>query len=136
MIRFSLPLASTALLLVAEKAQAANESFVATSAALRLIWGLLLVLGILLIIYALLKKKLPFLQGGGGKGIITVIEMRHLMPRKSLCLVRVRGQEFLLGLGQDRISLIAAIPPAPDSELQGKQDFASILQSTGNTNNA
>lgn len=86
------------------------------SATFRLFWGLLIVLGVLLVVYALVKRKLPFLNGSGSKGAITIIEMRHLMPRKSLCLVKVRGREYLLGLGNDQINLIAAIdsslPPA------------------------
>lgn len=91
------------------------------AAALRLIWGLLIVLGALLVVYALAKKKLSFLNIGNGKGAITIVEMRHLMPRKSLCLIKVRGQEYLLGLGNDQINLIAVIDP-PETK-----DFATTL---------
>jgi flagellar protein FliO/FliZ len=83
------------------------------SATLRLVWGLLVVLGILFIIYGLMKKKMSFLQTPG-KGLIKIVEVRHLMPKKSLYLVEIRGQEFLLGAGQDRIDLIAAIDRNPD----------------------
>lgn len=117
-------------ILIAKTAWAADTAF-QTSAAIRMIWGLSLVLGILLIIYALLRKRLSFLYGGKGKGAITIVEMRHLMPRKSLCLVRVRGQEFLLGLGQEQISLLAALPPTPETTTQSSPDFATILQATG-----
>ncbi len=92
------------------------------AATLRLIWGLLIVLGALLVVYALAKKKLSFLNAGGGKGTITIIEMHHLMPRKSLCLVKVRGQEYLLGLSNDQINLIAIINNPPDTK-----DFAATL---------
>ncbi|MDD3815401.1 MAG: flagellar biosynthetic protein FliO [Desulfocapsaceae bacterium] len=91
------------------------------SAMLRLFWGLLIVFGVLLIVYALAKKKLSFLNAGSGKGVITIIEMRHLMPKKSLCLIKVRDQEFLLGLGNDKINLIAAIEPVD------KKNFATTL---------
>ncbi|MDR3630082.1 MAG: flagellar biosynthetic protein FliO [Desulfocapsaceae bacterium] len=91
------------------------------SAPLRLIWGLLVVLGILFIIYGLMKKKLSFLHMPD-KGVIKIIEVRHLQPKKSLYLIDVRGQEFLLGAGQDRIELIAAI--SPDS----RASFAETLE--------
>jgi flagellar protein FliO/FliZ len=104
------------------------ESPFSLSATLRLIWGLLIVLGALLVVYALAKKKLSFLNAGGGKGAITIIEMRHLMPRKSLCLIKVRGQEYLLGLGNDQINLIAVINP-PDTK-----DFAATLATAESDN--
>jgi flagellar protein FliO/FliZ len=95
---------------------------------LRLIWGLLLVLGALLVIYALAKKKFSFLNAGSNKGAITIIEMRHLMPKKSLCLIKVRGQEYLLGLGGDQINLIAIIDP-PNTK-----DFAATLATAESDN--
>jgi flagellar protein FliO/FliZ len=105
-----------------------TEAPLSLSATLRLIWGLLIVLGALLVVYALAKKKLSFLNPGGGKGAITIIEMRHLMPRKSLCLIKVRDQEYLLGLGHDQINLIAVInPPAP-------KDFAATLATVESDN--
>jgi flagellar protein FliO/FliZ len=84
------------------------------SAPLRLIWGLLVVLGILFIVYSLMRKKLSFLHMPVN-GAIKIIEVRHLLPKKSLYLVEVRGREFLLGAGQDRIELIAAIPAHPQA---------------------
>jgi len=96
------------------------------SASLRLIWGLLVVLGILFIIYGLMKRKLPFLNMTQN-GVIKVVEVRHLQPKKSLYLVEIRGQEFLLGAGQDRIELISAISPAHDS----KESFAEALEKSG-----
>ena len=98
------------------------------AATLRLIWGLLIVLGALLVVYALAKKKLSFLTGDGGKGAIAIIEMRHLMPRKSLCLVKVRDQEYLLGLGNDQINLIAVINP------QDTKNFAATLATAESDN--
>jgi flagellar protein FliO/FliZ len=108
------------------------------AATLRLIWGLLIVLGILLVIYALAKKKLSFLQGGNGKGAITIVEMRHLMPRKSLCLVNVRGREYLLGLSNEQINLIAALdlpvstPGFAESPVH--TDFAATLATAKSEN--
>lgn len=109
---------------------AGTDSPFTLAAGFRLLWGLLIVFGVLLIVYALAKKKLSFLNAASGKGVITVIETRHLMPRKSLCLVKVRDQEFLLALGNDQISLIAAIEPVltPASEQPDHKKFAAALE--------
>jgi flagellar protein FliO/FliZ len=114
--------------LSAQTALAGEQPPFSLSASIRLFWGLLIVLGILLIVYALVRKRLSFLNGGG-KGVITIVEMRHLMPKKSLCLIRVRGREYLLGLGNDRISLIAALPSTPDEAPTPTDDksFAEVL---------
>jgi flagellar protein FliO/FliZ len=96
-----------------QTAYAGTEPPFSLSSTLRLFWGLLIVLGILLVVYALVKKKLSFLNAGGGKGAITIVEMRHLMPRKSLCLIKVHEQEYLIGLGHYQINLIATLPPSP-----------------------
>ncbi len=87
----------------------------------RLTWGLLIVLGIILILYALVRKRFSLLHSPG-KSSIKVVEIRHLMPKKSLCLIEVKGQEYLLGISSDNISLIATIPVSPDSS------FAAALE--------
>lgn len=91
------------------------------SSGFRVIWGLLVVLGVLFVIYGLMKKKMSFLNMSG-KGLIKIVEVRHLMPKKSLYLVEVRGREFLLGAGHERIDLIAAINPEPTDS------FAEVLK--------
>jgi flagellar protein FliO/FliZ len=111
--------------LSATNAFAGIDSPFSPAAGFRLFWGLLIVFGVLLVVYALVKKKLSFLNTGSGKGVITIIETRHLMPRKSLCLVKVRGQEFLLALGNDRINLIAAIEPSP-TDATGQPDHPNF----------
>ncbi len=82
-------------------------------AGMRMVWGLLIVLGILLIIYALMRKRLSHIKNNGNSQI-KIKEIRHLMPKKSLCLVEVRGQEFLLGIGTDTINLLSAVPTNPN----------------------
>lgn len=120
-----------------QTAFAGTELPFSLSSTLRIFWGLLIVLGVLLVVYALVKKKLSFLNAGGGKGAITIVEMRHLMPRKSLCLIKVREQEYLIGLGHDQINLIATIPPAlspheksPDKSLDSKSFAATLTTAT------
>jgi len=78
------------------------------SAGLRMFWGLLVVLGILLIIYAIMRKKLSFVKHNDNSAI-KIKEIRHLTPKKSICLVEVGDQEYLLGLGNDTVNLISPV---------------------------
>ena len=99
------------------------ENYSVFHSSLRMIWGLLIVLGILLIIYGLVKKKVNLLNNSG-KGAIKIVESRHLMPKKSLFLVEIRGKEYLLGCGADNISLIASL----DTSSHQAADFQELLQ--------
>lgn len=87
---------------------AATQPSLETSAYFRLIWGLLVVLGIMLVIYAGLKKRFS-LFSVGSQAQIKVIEMKPLQPKKSLCIVEIHGKQYLLGLGGDQISLLTEI---------------------------
>lgn len=89
---------------------------------LRMIWGLLVVLGIILLLYGLLKKRFSLLAQSPQQQI-RIVEMKPLMGRKALCLVEVRGEEFLLGICGDRIEPIAC--------LGKKASFAETLKRTG-----
>lgn len=89
----------------------------------KVIWGLLVVLGIILALYALLKKRFSLLATSPEKNI-KIIEIKPLMGRKALCLVTVKGNEYLLGLSGDRISHLATLPTKTD------QSFAATLRST------
>jgi len=106
------------------------EIFAATSPAddaadyFRVIWGLLVVLGIILILYGFLRKRFSLLSTGAHQHI-QIIEFKPLMGKKALCLINVKGQEHLLGISGDNITHIAALTPQPDSS------FAEVLQSTG-----
>jgi flagellar protein FliO/FliZ len=89
----------------------------------RMIWGLLIVLGILLLLYALLKKRFSLL-GNDGRRDIQIVEIRPLMGKKALCLVTVKGQELLLGLSGDRITHLATLNPG------GGRSFQAVLDKT------
>lgn len=91
---------------------------------LKTIAALLVVLAIILGGYALVRKGIPFLPGQK-EGAIKVVEWRSLGAKKSLCLVRVRGKEFLLGVGNEQISLLTQMdtPPSFENALdQGMRD--------------
>ncbi len=109
------------LVLLSPQTATAAAEMSETSAYLRLTWGLLIVLGIILIFYALAKKRFSLLNSSE-KNLIKVLEIKHLMPKKSICLIEVRGREYLLGLGADNVSLIAGLPQNSDST------FAAILE--------
>ncbi len=90
-------------------------------AMLQMGWALLVVIGLILAIYGLAKKRL-FLGKMGGNAI-KIIEMRPLMPKASLALVEVRGKEYLLGISADSIQLIANL----SRDAKDKPDFDSLL---------
>lgn len=89
------------------------------SSSLRVLWGLLIVLAIMLGLYYLVRKRFSSFQQQG-KGAITIIETKHLMPKKSLMLIEVRGREYLVGLGADTVNTI--VP------LQSTDLFSSVLE--------
>lgn len=104
---------------------AAAESSM-TAAGLRMFWGLLLVLGILLLIYGFARKRLSPVYAND-KSKIKVLEIRHLMPKKSLCLVEVSGREYLLGLGSDNITLLSGSKTTGDTKHSDKGDETHAL---------
>lgn len=97
------------------------------SALLQTIWALLVVIGIILVLYALTRKR--FGIGKRGTGTINLVELRHIMPKTTLALVEVEGKRLLLGIGSGGISLLADLA---DEETDrntgmGKTDFAALL---------
>lgn len=80
----------------------------------RVIWGLLIVLGIILLLYGLLRKRFSLLASLPDKEI-NIIEIKPLMGKKALCLVEIRGKEYLLGISESQISNIATLPPKKTS---------------------
>lgn len=115
-------LAWTCLFIVLPSTGLAAETASMTNAALQTIWALLIVIGLILALYALARKRLVLGKLGGSA--IRVIEMRPLLPKASLALVEVRGREYLLGINAGNIQLLAdlsAIEPANNS------DFSSLL---------
>ncbi len=75
----------------------------------KVVWGMLIVLGIMLLMYGLLRKRLSIFHSNSSQSI-KVLEIKPIMPKKSLCLVEVKGEEYLLGISADRISHIATLP--------------------------
>jgi len=93
------------------------------SASFRMLWGLLIVSGVILIIYGVMRKRFSF-AGAKSNSKIQIKEVRHIMPKKSLCLVEVDGQEFLLGLSAENITLITPLEKNKQPSFQEKLDTA------------
>ena len=87
----------------------------------RVVWGLLIVLGIILLLYGLLRKRFSLLSSSLDKQI-NIAEIKPLMGKKALCLVEIRGTEYLLGISESNISTIATLPPKKG------QSFSETLQ--------
>lgn len=92
----------------------------------RLIWGMLVVIGIMLVLYAFVRKKFSLLHNREGHKI-KVLEIRPLMPKKSLCLVEVEGNQYLLGLSGEGITHIAHVNGSSTSTFS--QHLAEVQQS-------
>lgn len=111
------------LLVVPSAAFAGDTLGTDTAGYFRVIWGLLVVLGIILVLYGIVRKRFSLLSAPSGANI-KILEVRPMMGKKALCLVDVKGQEYLLGISGETISHIATLtPPA-------KASFAETLQAT------
>ncbi len=73
--------------------------------------ALAVVIGVLLLFYAASRKGLSVLPQKKN-GLIQVLETRPLGGRKFLCVVKVRGEEMLLGMSNDRIEYLSKVPAA------------------------
>lgn len=76
---------------------------------LKMAAALAVVIGILLLFYAASRKGFSVLPQKKN-GLIQVLETRPLGGRKFLCVVKVRGEEMLLGLSNDRIEYLSKVP--------------------------
>ncbi len=102
----------------AAAALAESDSTV-TAELLQMIWSLLLVIALILVLYAFLRKRFSLTAIQQGKSI-HILEMRPLPGRKSLCLVEIEGKRLLLGIAENNISSLA--------EFSGKENFDNTLQ--------
>jgi len=105
-------------------AQAAVADTSDITAYFRVMWGLLIVLAIILVLFALLKKRFSIINPRSTKAI-RVLEIQPLMPKKSICLIEVRGREYLLGIANESITLLADMN-------NSKKSFQDILDDSHN----
>jgi len=81
--------------------------------ALKMIAGLAVIIGLLLLFYAASRKGFGFLPKQK-EGSIKILETKPLGGKKFLCLVSVRGEEMLLGMCNDRIDCLSKLPSRTD----------------------
>ncbi len=88
----------------------------------RVIGAFVLVLGLLLLGAALLRRLAPRFSGGGPNPI-QVLATRTILPRKHLCLVRVGDKTLIIGASEGSLSLLGAwegdLPAAPRNDETG-----------------
>ena len=109
------------MLLPATELRAAETAADDIAAYFRVMWGLLIVLAIILALYAVFKNRFSIMNPKTGKAI-RILEIQPLMPRKSICLVEVRGKEYLLGIGSENITLLASLDRNPSGSFQEALD--------------
>jgi flagellar protein FliO/FliZ len=97
-----------------------------TESYFRVIWGLLVVLGIILVLYGIVRKRFSLLSTSPSQNI-KILEIKPMMGKKALCLVVVKGLVYLIGISGDHINHIATLSPKPETS------FAETLQATGAT---
>ena len=103
---------------VAGAAEKATEPDLLYSS-LKMVAGLVVVIGLLLLLFAASRKGFGFLPKARG-GAIKILETKPLGGKKFLCLVSVRGEDMLLGLSNERIECLAKLPPG--------KEFSAALQ--------
>ncbi len=111
-------------LLPAELLAAQPEPINFFHSGLKLVVGMAIVIGIMLLFHVLNRKGFRFLENRH-PGTIRIVETRPVGGRKSLCLVEVEGERFLLGLGNDRVECLHHFNTA-----KGGSRFASQLQAS------
>jgi len=130
LLAMAMPLALALPPQLAAAAESAGVTDSLTGAYLRFVAALVLVIGVMLVLYALVKKRFSLLHNRADSPI-RVVETRPLAPRASLCLVEVRGQEFLLGLSQSGVNLLAAFEqPRRQPDGTASQSFDSLLKTS------
>jgi flagellar protein FliO/FliZ len=80
------------------------------SSAVRMISALAITLGIVVLIFYLLKRFFSKSEGAlGSRGLIRVISTTYLGGKRSLVLADVAGEKLLLGLSPHAVTLLARI---------------------------
>lgn len=89
---------------------------------LQMIASLAVVIGIIFLFSHLANRWLKNGPAAGVPRYIRLVETRHLGPKKSLMLVEVGGEYFLLGNSADGMQLIKQIDMLEEIEVVGQQE--------------
>lgn len=80
-----------------------------TSAAIKMVLSLGVVLFIVWGLYRLAKTKLPIHSMGGKHKFIQIIDSQYVGVKKSVAMVQVPGSVLVLGIGSDNVNLLTQI---------------------------
>jgi len=76
--------------------------------------GLVIVLGVLLLLAALLRRGVISIPGHAGKGPMTIDGTLQLGDRRSLLIVSVDGRRLLVGATSTQVNLLTELGPGAD----------------------
>lgn len=126
------------LMLLLQASNPADEIGAMTSYTLDIIKFLFLLGGVLILTYVAVRFWLPrYLSGGSSLGgPIQVVTRMPLEPRKSLYIIRVGTELFLIGTSEGQLHYLTSLDPDKTGPLQNQLtrepragDFASFLKS-------
>lgn len=96
------------------------------SALMRTTWALLVVVGLILALYGLARKRLTL--GKSSNSAIKIIEIRPLMTKSTLALIEVRGRELLVGVSANGIHCLADLG-TQEKTAPSPSNFDTLLSS-------
>jgi flagellar biosynthetic protein FliO len=89
---------------------------------LKMFGSLLIVLGMILLLFYLAKRlKLRYGFRSGGVPELRLLETLNLAPKRGLALVEFSGQWLIVGIGTERVSLIARMDRPPGGGKDGDE---------------
>ncbi len=95
---------------------------------LKTLAALTVVVGVMLLVYALLKKSGRWLKTGQDSAI-KLLEVRYLAPKKALYLIEVKETTLLLSATSERMETLAQWPVNIDHSSDGEiKSFATDLE--------
>ena len=133
-------LACPFMLLAAERLTGNQEALSLTTTIFKTIGLLVIVVGLMLLLLAWIKK-MGFAKGGSRQeSLITVLDSRMLAPKKQVSVLEVAGAYLVVGLSEQQITLLATLDPnerlmaaAQKSDAPLPDSFASMLHKATQT---
>jgi flagellar protein FliO/FliZ len=103
---------------------------------IKMISALALVLGLMMVLYYLLRKTWWRGAGPAGSRVIQVLTHQMLGPRKGIAIVSVAGEYLVVGIGKDHVSMLGKIESREGIETltglgnkRAGRPFAGVLSS-------
>lgn len=115
------------MLLPARIWAASSEPVDFFSSGLKLFVGMAVVIGIMLLIHVMNRKGFKFLESRQSRRI-KILENRPMGGRKSVCLLEIEGERFLLGVGNDRVDMLHRFDGPPGAGLFENELQASTAE--------